>query len=328
MAGGTLGKVASITGNKTLARKSVELTDKAAKSRKEVEENRVKGVKEAQGNLEKISAKEYKIDTQEQWEKKNGEIGSDTTKADEYKKYVEKQIEKRANASLGKNIIHRNNKDGVKHLDAIRGKAVSTDVDPTTGKIKIKINNRDIASGLGEVLKYHTTGDGAKVDGIHVNKKGIWKPFRTKKAEARIKAVEAALKAEESKYSNDQAEKDLDSMIKKTEEKLAHMPDDKLLDDIVDNPVKNKITSAAKNYSDVKKLNNMIDRHRRLTARKISASTAAEKDKVIDELDQLNEKISDHVEKIKKSKIDDSAKLIKRKNEIEKLKDKKAKENQ
>lgn len=327
MASGTLGKAALITGNKTLARKSVELTDKAAKSRKEVEENRVKGVKEAQGNLEKISAKEYKIDTQEQWEKKNGKI-DDTAKADEYEKYVEKQIEKRANASLGKtsdggSIIHRDNKDGVKHLDAIRSKALTREeTKDASGKVtsvKFKLNNRDIASGLGEVLKYHTTGDGAKVEGAYINKKGMWKPFRTKKAEARIKAVEAALKAEEGNYSNDQAEKDLDAMIKKTESKLSEIPDDTTLDKTIKDVLSGSSISIdkeiLKKHKNLRKLNDLFNEYGRASATRKTA---------------IEFELHDEKENIAAERNKMSEKLIKHKNDLAKkaaAKEKKDKEN-
>jgi hypothetical protein len=319
MTSGVLGKAAMITGSQTLARKAVVLADESTKARKVKDEKITKGSKETEENLQKIAAKEYKIDTQEQWEKKNGKIGSDTAKADEYKNYVTKQIEKRADASLSKGVIKQNNKDGIKHLDSLKAKAISTDTD-AAGNIKIKINNRDIATGLNDVLKYHTTGAGK--DSQAITKKGWYKPFRTKKAEARIKAAEASFRAEESKYSGDQAEKDLETMIKKTEEKLQRMPDDDTLDKIEGQSgttLKNIITGdAAKHPKEIRELNKAVIKYN------LNVGTGASTIVIAD----LQEKVQDAVEKIKVARNKDIRELIKHKENLKRKEEKRAKENQ
>ncbi len=220
-----------------LARKAVALQAQTTKERKEIDNKIIKGSKEDEENLIKMAAEKYKPDTQEQWEKKNGAIGVDAAKADKYKEYVEKQIEKRAKVSFGnKDIIHKENKDGTKHLTAIMDKAlVREEIRDAGGNItgiKFKLDNKEVAKGLGDVSKYHTTGAGA----TKINKKGLWKPYRTQKAEAKAKAAEAAFKAEEGKYQNDQNEKDSEAMIKKIKEKLALLPEDKTIDEMIKDP--------------------------------------------------------------------------------------------
>ncbi len=291
------GRAALLTGSKTLASyatKNADPKNSDGKTRKEVYEERTKSQKEAETMLQAISAKEFKIQTQEEWEKKNGKIGTDMSKATEYQDYVKKQIEKRGDASLGKGILGYQNASHVKHLDAISNKAIKQDIErDSSGNItgiKVKVSNQNIESELADVLKYHTTGEGVK----KIDKKGVWKPFRTKGAAERVKVAQKAFRENAGEHGREEIKKRSEEASR---EKLKNIPEDAVLDDIVKNTTKNKLVGNHEKVKEVREINGLIDQYRNAIRAKSAAGTSATQkleaeEKMIKIQSQLDDKVS------------------------------------
>lgn len=305
------GKAAALTGLKSLASATVSMTESAEKSRKDIYAARTKSAQETEASLQKSASMTYKPYTQKEWEHKNGEIGTDTTKAKAFEEHVKEMLEKQADARLGKGIIRQNNKDRKEHLAELMKKAVTTEM--VDGKLKVKINNREVAGALKDIAKYHTTGDGKTSQAI--TKKGIHVLFRTKKGEARLKAMEKSFEEEMRRATGEKVDKDLEEIIKVSEEKLKNLPDEKVLDEILSNIYSglaiSEITGSAEKYPEIRNFNRLIKRKKDLQKRKLKSSKPEEKVKIDDEIYKLEQELTKQVEVIKKTKSNITEKIIK-----------------
>lgn len=294
-------------GSKKLADATNSMTENAAKERKAVYEKRTKKDGEKETSLQKSAAITYKPYTQKEWEHKNGEIGTDTTKAAEYEQHIKEMLEKQADARLGKGIIKLNNKDRVKHLDALMEKAVKTEM--VDGKLKVKINSREVSSSFKDIAKYDTRETQA------ITKKG-WKVlFRTERAEAQLKALDKSFDEEIRNNDGEKAIKDLEEAIKKSAEKLKNLPEDKILDDILSNISKgtstNIITGDSEKYPEIREYNNLIKRRTDIRKRITGRSTPEEKIKINDAVYEIEQKLIKQVELIQKTKSNITEKIVK-----------------
>lgn len=191
------------------------------KTKKEMDKERtLKAAEDEKLRYEAID-KKYKIDSQKDWLRRHS-----GKNINDYKEYMEKILTKRTDALLGKNVSELTNKNGDKHIDELKKKAIE-EVEDSAGNITgYKLNEHAMHTEMSSIIDYHTKGGGSK---DITDNKTKFTTFRNIKAKARIKAISDKVKegGKETKSKNDDEEgtKRYKSDIEKLDEYIGKIPD-------------------------------------------------------------------------------------------------------
>ncbi len=299
----------------------------AGETRKQADERRDKGVKETRDAVYDAIDAKYKAMSQDEWMKKNK---NKTT--DDYENYLNKLIEDRSSALLGKGVVQINSgkKDdkgnALSHLDNIRRAAViksETTDDQGNKKITVRLNEHAMHTELENVVKYHTDGEGAQNGADITNdQKRALETFRRKneKAKARITAISSKIKNSKSTTASTQRNEDrtkkYEKDIKTIESKLSKLPTEDKIKECISQD--SKYVGDGDNTDEIKEINKNIIYLKSAKKRgnispeaikKLEDNLEESKNKYIEKLNKHEEeliekkmKLSEHLQKIEDAK--------------------------
>jgi len=302
--GGIIGELTGVTSKAAkLADKYKDPVNIAGETKKQAEERRTKKSVEDEKLRYAAIDSYYKIDSQKDWLEKNS-----TKTVDDYIKHVDKVLEQRTDAILGKGVSQKAgkpDKDGKKktHLEEIRAAAIKETVNEK-GERQIKINEYAMHGALEDIIKYRSEGEGLKTGDLTNSKKRI-EVMRNRKAQARIKAgLGAAIKGSKSaafgKKNELEKTEDFNKKIKALQEKIKELPEVKIIKELSEQ--KKQYVGKGENENGIKEYNKAVDKYSR-------ARTPDDLAKYQREMDAAIEKYTAYVENKKSALIKEEERL-------------------